>query len=194
MNDAPASLRQWGITFRIGDAGFTIPPLPAADWVEAILTGDIAGLLDADDAERLTDLVADGDVTSSDLERVFADIITEAAGREWQTGARIAVLLTDSQIRGEVLTVIDPAARPLAAVLDVVYALMVRWMATDKRTEFDGYLTAPPESAPGASDPRERARQMRERSNRLLEEQRQARLEQSGATGTPSSEPPPTSD
>lgn len=194
MTDALASLQQWKVTFRVGAGhAFTIPSLPAADWIEAILTGDVAGLLDDDDTERLTDLAADGEVSGDDLERVFADIVAEAAGREWQVGTRLVALLLDDQIRGEAFGRIDPGTRPLAAVLDVIYALVVRWMATDKRAEFDGKLNTPPESAPGTSDPREHARQMRERSKRLLA-QREALSGQPEATDTPSNEQPPTSD
>lgn len=204
MSEPAASVRSWGIRFVAGGDAFTIEPLPAADWIDAVLTGAVADLLTDTEADRLTDAVAAGVLGAGDLERVFADVVTEASGREWYVGLRLVSLLYQDDLRGEVMALIDPQARPLAAVLDVIYATCVRWKSAEKRQEFDALVFAPPDSAPGASNPRERAQHLREQSNRILAEREATGTtvaepveatvaERSEASDTPSSETPPTS-
>lgn len=191
MGEALASLRLWGVSVVIGEHGFHVPPQPAADWIDAIVTNSMLDLLPTGDAERLTDLVAGGDIESVALQRAFMDAITEAAGREWHIAARLVSLLFQDDLRGEVLSVIDPQVRSFAAVLDVTYATCVRWKSEQQRTTFDGMIFAPAESGPITSDPRERAQQMREESKRLLSYDA---AESAEASEMPSTGTPPTSD
>lgn len=189
-----ASVGLWGIRFVVAGHTFTIPAKPASDWIEVIVSGTVADLLEDAETERLADLAVAEDI-SAELDRVFTDVISEVTGRDWYVGVRLISLLFQDDLRGEVLSRVDPSARPLAAVLDVTYTTIVRWKTAEQRTEFDTMLFAPADFAPGESDPRERARQMREKSRRLMEQQSETGVssEAREASDTPSNGIPPTS-
>lgn len=164
MSDPLASIRQWKVAISAGEFHAIIPPRPATDWLELIFTNDLSAVLEADDAERLVDLFAVGAITDEDMQRMIADAVEVASGREWQVAGRLAAAMMLPQMSGEVWSAVDPQVAPLGAVLDVIYASMVRWMKKDDRVQLDAQLNAPPSRTPGAADPREQARRMRELS------------------------------
>jgi hypothetical protein len=175
-NDPLASLGLWGVDVLVADHVFSIPPRPARDWIEAILTDDLSVLFAPDDQWVLDDLVADGE--DDVLRSAFRAALVEISGRPWYVAARLVGLLIEDQVRGEVAMRIDIASAPFAVVLDVIYTILVRNLEPKKRAEFERNLAA--EISAVSSDPRTAVQRMREMSQQRAQ-----------AIGKPSAAIPP---
>lgn len=87
--DAIAALRPCAIDVQLGDYEYTIPALPAATWLEALLESDtdgaalLPGLLnEADQTEVWHDYVA-GALPPEEIARAARDALETAGGRHW---------------------------------------------------------------------------------------------------------------
>lgn len=172
-----------------GEFRAIIPERPASVWLEAVISGDISDLFGKDDFDRLIDMMAEGSVTEEQLEQATYDAVAVAAGRDWPMAFRLCAELYDTAMRGEVLMRLDPARVPLAAVLDAVYSVHVRWMKKEDREAYDAELNAPAPLQALPGDPRERLRRQRE-----LSRERAGAIGGPSARGRPTDPPPPEPD
>lgn len=178
MADPLASLRQWGVEVTIRGQDYLIPPRPAVDWFETMLTDNLLELLPPEAQEQVEELY---DENPEAVNQIALDAYEAASGRPWYVAARLVSIMLDTQARGEILARVDLDRLSFAGALDAIYATFVRWMDKDKRAEFDAMLNAPTPGRPGGiADPREQARRMREMSG-----------ERGATTGKPSAASPP---
>lgn len=150
--DPIAALRVWSIAVEVNDQTFTIPPLPAADWLETILATDrplpvIPGMLPLQEQDVLYDWLLDGHVEVEDLIRVSRDALEMAAGRKWWEADRLIRSSAEQWhiIGGELTRLnIDLERASIAAVLNAIYVICVRNMDDKQRSQFDIDLRRPP--------------------------------------------------
>lgn len=166
--DAAAGLRMWGYETTIpgvlDDEGdlfvFTIPPLPAADWIiastDARHLAYLPGLLTEDSAERLMQAIEDGEVSITDLEAINHEAMEVVSGwRWWEAGRLIAAVTASYQTMGGLLLIsgADPARMPLGAYLAAVYARIWIDHDTKGRARLAQQVAVPPPSMLNPNDP-----------------------------------------
>src|SRR5690606_1536372 len=121
--DPTAALRCWSIDVDIAGGTYTIPPLPAADWISAVQDGWLAivpGLLQ--DADHLDDLIADGQLSYDDCRRAAQDALAAAAGTKWWTATRLVGWVLHERIAGRLaLKGVDPSQVSLAGLFLAAY-------------------------------------------------------------------------
>lgn len=152
--DPVAALRCWRIDVEVAGRVYTIPPLPAADWLVPIVTGRwgdiVPGLLPLDEAEPLDDLIADLAIDPAELRHAAQAALAEAAGTRWWTARALAGgLMQVPQLIGRLLASgLDPAVVSLGGFLTAAYATVVDGMDKMQRAKFDLDLQRPPAGVP----------------------------------------------
>lgn len=149
--DPEAGLRCWPVDVDVGGRTWTIPALPAADWMAAALTGwlDIVpGLVDQPAA--LDDVLDDGTVSYDDCVAAARDALEAAAGCRWWVALRLVHTVCDwATVGGELLLRgVDPGTAPLGAVLAAAYRAATRNADDPQRARIDLALDRPPEGVP----------------------------------------------
>lgn len=144
--DPAATLRCWAVDVDVAGQTYTIPALPAAPWLLALVTGTyldvVPGLLTIPDA--LDDQLADG-LLGAECRTAARAAIAAASGTTWWTAARLARAIHDSWIIGEfTLFGVDPARVPLAAYLAAGYRAVTKYLDDQKRARLDMELDSPP--------------------------------------------------
>lgn len=150
--DPEATLKAWQVDVDIGGRTYTIPAMPARDWLLAVLhlPGGLAGpiprvvpgLIPDDD---LADAIADGSVTSEECTQAARDAVAAAAGMKWWIALRLAHSCVGEAIGAELLAAgVDPATRPFAAYLLAGYRTATRHAADVDLARIDSELDAPP--------------------------------------------------
>jgi hypothetical protein len=154
--DPLASLAPREILVRLAGRDYAIPPLPAIDWLEAILGGTQAAIIPSwfrDGQEAVFAAIMDGTVTDLDLDEATRDAVTVAAGRPWWWVTQLVGMAahdnrTWTSLHGRmVLAGIDATRLPLAAWVDALYAAICELYAGDQegRQRFDVTVDTPPD-------------------------------------------------
>lgn len=151
--DAEAGLRCWPVVVDLADRTWTVPALPAADWMAAVLAGwldVIPGL--ATDSAALDDLLDDGAIGYTDCVTAARDALEAAAGCRWWTALRLVHAVCDwDGIGGELLLRgINPGVAPLGQVLAAAYRVATRHADPAQRARIDLELDKPPAGVPAA--------------------------------------------
>lgn len=152
--DPIAALRCWQIDVEVAGTVYTIPALPAVDWLVAIVEGTwadiVPGLLPPGESEPLDDLIADLSIDPAELRTAAQAALGEAAGTRWWTARALAGgILQVPQLAGRLLAAgIDPATVSLGAYLTAAYAMAVDGMDKVQRAKFDLDLQRPPAGVP----------------------------------------------
>lgn len=151
------SLRCWPAQFTVAGHEYTIPALPATDWISAILgmeedvVGLLMDLLDPAEAQILNQSLAAGVADPEDLIDVAMDLVTTVGARPWWVTMRLigAVKGSWETLGAEMFyRGIDPNRLSLSAWLDVTLLLMMRMMDPKDTTMFAMKLEmVPPEYA-----------------------------------------------
>lgn len=154
--DYRAALAPGPIDIQLGEYEYTIPPRPAADWIEAIASGDlldvVPGLLDEADRDdvQLEYMLAHLDL--DDIVRVAREAIQEAGGRYWWEVQRLVVSATHRDLWisafGRLIAAgFDFEKRSLGAFVAALYTITIDLFGADdtKRQQFEAELTMPPE-------------------------------------------------
>lgn len=151
-----AALRLWGVLVEIGDAEYTIPPLPAADWVIAVLNAEheifpLMAMLSADDYEDLKfRVLIEGAATIEDVATASKDALEVASGWRWwsaetmihSAAAEWRLIAGEMTKRG-----LDPSVLPLGAWLNGLYAMATENLKPDERLAFNMRLEKAPVGA-----------------------------------------------
>lgn len=149
--DPEVGLRRWPVHVDLADRTWTIPALPAADWMAATLAGwlDIVPGLTTD-ADQLDDLLDAGTIGYDDCVAAARDALEAAAGCRWWTAQRLVHAACDwDTIGGELLLRgVDPAIAPLGAVLAAAYRVATRHAEPVERARIDHELDKPPAGIP----------------------------------------------
>lgn len=151
-HDPLASLKIWPTTVTIGDQEYILPGRSAADWLPILMQDPIRvldivpGLLDHDDELAVLEMLAEDEISTSDLEEVALDVIAAVGGRNWWWTLRVVYLLSEhwALLFGPI-ALHDLTKVPLAALLDSVYYRCITNMENDKRQLFDLELETVPE-------------------------------------------------
>lgn len=150
------SLRPWPVVITVGGEEFTIPPLPAADWLAALMSEAFSlddlfpGLLDDEDHDRAVAVLLSDMHELEQFHRLTLDIVELASGRSWWVALRLigAAVGSWDVIGAElILKQVDPERLSLAAWLDAVLLVMLRSMEEKDITMFTLKLEAPPPEA-----------------------------------------------
>lgn len=150
------SLQPWSAVITVGGEEFTIPAVPAVEWLSVLMADqfDAMDLLDeflaGDEVDRVNDLLISGEVTVVELHETILDLIATVSARKWWVTLRlISVVRSDWAILGGELLLkgVDATTLSLAAWLDVLTLIAIRLMQPDKVSMFTAQLEMPPPEA-----------------------------------------------
>lgn len=152
--DALASLEVREIEVRCGEWLYTIPALPARDWLAAVLdprgTAIFPGLLDRADRLDVTRAYLLRQVSAEEIRDCCRAALAAASGRSWWIADRLIRAVATSEhwpfVHGSLArSGVDLAVVPIAAYCDAVYSLIVERMGEQRQREnFDRELDLPP--------------------------------------------------
>jgi len=167
--DARASLRQWGVIVDVGGVEYEIPPLPAADWVLAVINSEheifpTMALLPEDDYEDLKyRVLIEGVATLDDVATASKDALEVASGWRWwsaetminSAAAEWRLIAGEMTKRG-----LDPGKLPLGAWLNGLYAMATENLKPEERLAFNMRLDKAPVGAITKEEREQQAAQM----------------------------------
>lgn len=155
--DATASLRVWAVTVDIAGRSYRIPPRPAAAWLGAIASTNLARIVpgmieDVEAGEDLLDALLAGEVPVAEWQNAAHDAIATVTGMKWWTASRLTYYLLDSWsvLGGAVLARgLDPSVAPVGAVLTLTYRILLENCKDEsERRKLDLELDKPPTGIP----------------------------------------------
>jgi hypothetical protein len=155
------SLRPWPVTVHLGHRDWTIPALPAADWLTALMQDPLdpddifPGLLCREDQDSLEEALVLGDITVEEMYDAVLDIISTVSARSWWITLRLTFLARDSwdNLGAElILKGVDPERLSISAWLDAFLLVVLRNIDPKRAAAFTMQLEVPPE---GESMPEE---------------------------------------
>lgn len=97
---AAAGLRPCEIDVTLGGIVYTIPALPAADWLIAIIGEPgaiLPGLLPDDQQREVYDRLLSGDLDVAEINSGWRDVLGAAAGRSWWSASRLCSSAADPE-------------------------------------------------------------------------------------------------
>lgn len=157
MRDPAASLSLFPVEVEVGGQVFTVPALPAARWVDMLVTNDLLlmleaepeGFVDTEQALRMENLLLDGDVSMGDLRAALQEAVGVVAGRDWWEAVGLVYTVTAEanwwRVSGELaVSGVDPWGVPFGAWLDACMFLAMQHMDEKQRGRFLGVLQTPP--------------------------------------------------
>lgn len=153
MNDPIAALRPVAVDIQLGEWEYTIPALPAARWIEAILDRDgmaiVPNLLGNDDRRDIAHRWLVGELDADEIAKAARAAIGVAAGLPWWQAVRFVATATGDRQRPVVLgdfarRGVDLHRISLGAFCDAVYALAVANASEEERQRLDAELSVPP--------------------------------------------------
>lgn len=141
--DPVTSLAPCEIDVRIGGELYTVPAIPALDWVMAIIggTGDIIpGLLLPEHRRAVMERFVAGDVSIEELNRAWRDVLAVACGRSWWSAWRLCASATAPEVwpavHGQLLTKgIDLERLSIGGLCNVLFYLMVHGAGSPEEVE-----------------------------------------------------------
>lgn len=148
--DAAASLRMWAVETELGGRTLRIPPLPAAEWLPALMTANPLGLLELTEDVDLEELLLDGTVTLAALTESLELLLESASGRTPWCAFLLAYTAAEHwHVVGADLARIGVRfeAIPLGAALDAIYGSLCRSMDEKAIVRFNNTLDRPPVGA-----------------------------------------------
>lgn len=153
--DPSVGLQPVEIIVELAGYEYVIPPLPAVEWLTAVLADDggriVPGLLERADQSAIWLDFVNGAFDGEELATVERAALEVAAGRPWWEADRLirnlmepgnrAVLYGELMLRG-----LDLQRLSLSAALDAIYALIRRLISHDEAAlaRFDAGLSAIP--------------------------------------------------
>lgn len=144
VSDPIWSLKQWPVLVQMGGEEYTIPALPAADWLPVLMTDDFdpeavfPGLLIESDQALVEDHLHHGILALEDVHHVSLEIVSTVAGRPWWVALRLihAAVRSWDALGGDLVRKADASVLSLSAWLDVLFLLVVRGIDDANRTMF----------------------------------------------------------
>lgn len=164
MNKDPiASLAPFAVTVDLYEREFTIPALPALDWLKVLLEESpnlwniVPGMLPEQDRVLVEDAVALGQISYQELLDVSHDVIAVTTGRDYWFVLRLCAIVRASwdTVGGSIARLqLDARVLSLSAWIDAVFHVCCEMIgssgkdAKQKLVSFVSELEAPP---PGES-------------------------------------------
>lgn len=149
--DLAATLEPCEIDVDLAGGTYTLPALPASDWLVVIAHGTwgdiMPGLLDPGTSSDLDDLIADGLLDPDDIRKAAQAALAEAAGTKWWTARLLAVTAVQTRLAAHLrLRGVDPTVVSLGCYLSAAYNAATENMDRAGRAQFDMELQRPPAS------------------------------------------------
>lgn len=148
-----ACVRSDPFPIRVGTHDFLMPAHLADDWLTALTThmvnGVVPGLLSPDDASTVVHELMAGRLTYDDLERAAHEAIGHASGRSWWQAVRLTGWADDrtGEMYGNlILRGVDPSRVTFAAWCAAMLALVMRGRDEKERQKIEFDLMIPPPS------------------------------------------------
>lgn len=147
--DPDATLRCWAVDVDVAGRTYTIPALPAADWLLALHSGALADVVPGlVDGTELDDAIADGTASPADCQTAARAAIAAAAGCPWWTAAKLAHAAVTTWVAADLTSRgVDPTRIPLAAWLAAAWHAASRQMDEVKKGQLEWELERPPQGA-----------------------------------------------
>lgn len=132
--DVASSLAPCEIDVELADTIFTVPALPAIDWLTAILSPEpgsvLPGLLSVQDQRAIYRMILRGRLEPEEVNRAWRDLMAAATGRSWWTAARLVKSGTDPeawpQVQGRMLDAgIDLEVVSIGALCNWLFFLLM---------------------------------------------------------------------
>lgn len=133
---------------------FRIDPLPAADWIEAILTEDLAAIFPGLLRDRGLEgdvwaMLLDGTAGRDELVSAAQHALAGAAGRSWWEAQRLVHAAAEVRAKPVIFGALvragfDFQVRSFSAFLDAVYSFAVEGATDEARLRMDTELRSPP--------------------------------------------------
>lgn len=152
--DAGAALRPAPIELQLGEWIYTIPALPAADWIEALLGDDggaiVPGLMDEDTARDVWREFLRGRIAKEELEQGWRHALGAASGQPWWQCARLVMSATDKEswpiVHGKLLgRGVDLERVSLGGFYNAVYFIGLEGCKDDaERSTWEFQMSMPP--------------------------------------------------
>lgn len=150
--DASANFLAFEVTVELAGHRFTVPALPAADWL-VILTAEhpdgtqiLPGLLSEADQDSFDDLLMAGELDLTELGEAIRDTITVASGHPWWWSMGLLSAISGeggTQALGE-MSRLNAQEVSLCNWLNGLYSLLVRHMKNEDKAQLDTQLDTPP--------------------------------------------------
>jgi len=157
VQDAVWALKPWPVVVSAAGHDFTIPALPAADWLGALMTPDLdlddvlPGLLPADEQGLFEDLLFAGKFDLTQVQDLALEAVATVSARKWWVTLRlIGCALRVWDDIGSEMAHVDADRLSLAAWLDVFFRELIMNMEKDSRSMFLAKLEMPPVGAVAA--------------------------------------------
>lgn len=151
MVDITASLWPCEVDVQLGIWIYTIPALPAAEWIAAVSSNDafaiVPGLLDEEMIADVWDQLELGGIALDEIGTVARHALGAAAGRPWWEAQHLISGAVQSWdvIGGRLqLAGVDLLKQSLGAFCNTIYALATKDMEKKDRMKFDMELHRPP--------------------------------------------------
>lgn len=142
------SLRPWPVEVDMGSQTFTVPAVPAIEWLKFLLEPepDLIGLVN----ELMPDLEEffyDNDILLTDFYGKVLEVLATASARSWWIALRVICTARDNwHIVGPNLMIygIDANSVSLAAWLDIALFILIENIDPKNVTMFTSQLEVPP--------------------------------------------------
>lgn len=152
VTDPIWSLKQWSVVVDVGDEEYTIPAMPAADWLRVLMVDDISiddvfpGMLEPVDRAQVEEALHAGILTLADIQEVSLEIVSKVSGRPWWVAMRLiqCARISWDALGGEMVRKVDGSTLSLGAWLDGLFLVILRAMEESKRNMFLMKLEMPP--------------------------------------------------
>lgn len=151
ITDPVWALKPWPVTVEVGGQEFTIPAMPAADWLSVLMVPEfdpddvLPGLLPDEERDQFEDLLFEGSFTFEESQVLAMDTVALVSARNWWVSLRlIDVARVAWDNLGMEMASVDAARVPLAAWIDVLYFHIVQLLKKEERTMFFLKLEQPP--------------------------------------------------
>jgi uncharacterized protein YcbX len=147
--DRAATREPVEIDVDVDGSSYTIPALPASDWLVVIAHGTwadiVPGLLPRDATSVLEDRLADLQVGHDAIRQAAQAALAAAAGTKWWTARLLAVTTVTTHLAARLrLAGVDPTVVSLGAYLSTAYTAAQEGMDRQARAQFDMELQRPP--------------------------------------------------
>lgn len=145
--DAAASLRVWAVEADLGSRVLRIPPLPAAEWLPVLMSGNLLGLLELADDIDLGELLLDEGVTLAEVNDALELLVESAAGRTPWCALLLASMASEYwHVIGADLarSGLDFEKVSIGTALDAVYGTLCRSMDEKGIGNLNRALDRPP--------------------------------------------------
>jgi hypothetical protein len=154
--DAVVGLRPCAVDVTLGGVVYTVPALPAADWLAAIVGEPgaiLPGLLPHDDQREIHRRVLRGQLDLEEVNGAWRELLGVACGRTWWSASRLCMSASDPDawpvVHGRLLTSsIDLDVVSVGALCNALFFMMLNNCADDEerhRVRFELELPPPGE-------------------------------------------------